>query len=355
MDVLLLNNTGLEYRSNSSIPVNIRAIAHRIAGILDGEVIQDGRDVSAPTFVVPYAAVTTAAAREHRISGNGDVYGGIVRESEQADKAALHKLIRTDAQYPNWYSPRFADSITQMTLPGFTAFSVEDAMQAFYALTRSGMTVRCKDPSNTGGVGQAKVETGDELEAFVSEFCNGIARKGVVIETDVTDPSTATVGRLDLLGQHYSWFGRPYDVQHGGQTRFGGNELTVVRGGFDALLPHISERADVVAIEQSAHVLSAYDRFGVVIPRGALDVVQGTTENGGFVSGITDPSFRPSGSSAAELKAVEALSAHPGAEVATTRVSFDYSNSRSTTAVSPDDIFAVHERVTIFVDLLSLA
>lgn len=41
-NVSLLRNPVLEYRPDSSVPVNIAAVASRIAGVLGGELVEQG-------------------------------------------------------------------------------------------------------------------------------------------------------------------------------------------------------------------------------------------------------------------------------------------------------------------------
>ncbi|MGI9148009.1 MAG: DUF3182 family protein [Chloroflexota bacterium] len=351
-DVLLLENSAIRHRADSGIPINVRAIARRIATMLGGSVVHQCDNSSRSRFFVPFAAVRESLAAEHHILGNGDVYGGVVREQEHADKAILHKLVREDAFRAGWYSPEFALCVSGVTLPGFTVFTNEDAVQSFEMLQDAGVVARCKDPSNTGGVGQRRVDTKDELTNFLSQYGSRIRSAGVVIEAEIDRPNTVSVGRVNLLGHEFCWFGQPYDVMYAGVPRFGGNVLTVIRGGFDELLRNVNDPDEFLAIEQAARVFSAYDTLGAVISRGTLDVVQGIS-GVDFVSGVTDPSLRPSGSSAAELRAIEALNSEPRARVATTRVEFDYTGAKRTMRPS-ESVFVTHKNMTVYVDLVTL-
>ena len=156
-----------------------------------------------------------------------------------------------------------------------------------------------------------------------------------------------------MNGQPYSWYGRPYDVQHNGITRFGGNELTVVRGDIKDLGQHATDPKDRLAIFQSGRVFDAYSLLETTITRTTLDAVQGIGSNGEFLSGITDPSLRPSASSAAEIRAIEAFIANPDAEVVKSRLTYDYSKTMPIDG-SAGELFVGHNRMNIFVDLVDV-
>lgn len=55
-NVALLHNPVLEYRPDSSVPVNIMATAERIAGLLGGNIIS-ADDAGENPYSVPFAAV----------------------------------------------------------------------------------------------------------------------------------------------------------------------------------------------------------------------------------------------------------------------------------------------------------
>lgn len=353
-NVSLLNNPVLEYRPDSSVPVNIAAVAERISGVL-GRMINNTPDTNTGTYYVPFAAVHEPLAHEVGISGEGDLYGGIVKEPQHADKAILHLLPETDTEHPSWYSTRFARNLSNVTLPGFTTFSAKDTFAAFNKMTEAGLTVRFKDPSNTGGLGQRFIGNHEELDKAIQDHGDKITEAGAVLEVDLTDHATVTVGYVNLAGQTYTWHGRPYDVQHNGMTRFGGNELTVVKGNFKQLEKHSPNPHDRLAIRQAERVYEAYSFLGATVTRATLDAVQGTAHTGEFLSGITDPSLRPSASSAAEIRAIEAFHAHPNAQVVKTRLVYDYAKDMQHSVDSPQELFVSHPRMNIFTELVEIA
>jgi hypothetical protein len=350
-NVTLLDNPVLKYRPNSSVPVNIGAVAKRIAAHLGGKMLE-ATEVSGEVYYVPFAAVHADLAIDRGIKGLGSLYGGIVREHQHADKAILHTLPSMDADHPSWYSRAFAEAVRDVVLPGYTAFTQEDLACGFDLMRADGLSVRLKDPANTGGLGQYTIGSRNDLASVMSDYAGKISKTGMVLEADLHGPVTITIGYVNIKGETYTWHGRPYDVKHDGMTRFGGNELLVVRGGLDVLYAHSTDPHDRLAIAQVKRTLKAYSLLGAHISRATLDVVQGTSCEGEFLSGVTDPSLRPSASSAAEIRAIEALTANPKATVATARLKYDYEKSSARTP--EQELFVDHSRMNILVELIGV-
>lgn len=348
-DVVLLDNPVLKYRANSSVPVNIAAVAKRIATHLGGDMLEAARG---EVYYVPFAAVHSDLATDRGVAGLGTLYGGIVREHQHADKAILHTLPSTGTAHPEWYSRSFAEAVRDVVLPGYTAFTHDDLVHGLDIMHGEGLSVRFKDPANTGGLGQHFVSSREELSRVAFEYADKISETGMVLEVDLHGPVTITVGYVNIKGVIYTWHGRPYDVEHDGMVRFGGNELLVVRGGLDVLRTHSADPHDQLAIDQAKRTFDAYSLLGATISRATLDIVQGTSCDGLFRSGVTDPSLRPSASSAAEIRAIEALAANPEATAATTRLKYDYTKSAARTP--SQELFVGHSRMDILVELVGV-
>jgi len=353
-NVALLHNPVLEYRPDSSVPVNIAAVAARIAGVLGGELVEQTDLDDSGAYYVPFAAVEKPLADQYGITGQGDLYGGIVVKPQHADKAILHHLTDMDAVHPDWYSLTFARDVQDVVLPGYTTFTDKDSIKAFDLMQAQGLGVRFKDPSNTGGLGQQFIGNKRALESALYEHGDKIRDAGAIFEADLTDHQTVTIGYVDLNDDVYTWFGKPYDVQHNGMTRFGGNELTVVRGDFDSLDPHSPDAETKLAILQTKKVFEAYKKLGTIITRGTFDAVQGLSRDGNFISGITDPSLRPSASSAAEVRAIEVFAENAHAQTVTTRLDYDYAKVRTADQSRNRELFVEHNRMNIFVEVVDI-
>lgn len=343
LNVHLLDNPVLKYRENSTVPVNIAAVARRIDALIGNG---DG------PYYVPFAAVNAELATAHNISGDGDLYGGIVQSPHHADKAILHTLATEDAEHPEWYSTEFAQSVSDVVLLGYTVFSQEDAVSAFRLMSEKSLCVRLKDPANTGGLGQHLIRSVADLYNALSMYGDRLSQTGIVLEVDLHNHATITIGHVDIHGDRYSWYGRPYDVQHEGAMRFGGNELTVTRGDIGSLFEQSTGPEEHLAIEQSMRVFQAYDLLGAKVSRITLDVVQGTTCRGMFVSGVTDPSLRPSASSAAEVRALEEFAAVPDAKMVKTKLQYDY--EKHFTQSDTKELFLDHSRLNILVEVVDV-
>lgn len=348
--VVLLDNAVLQYRPNSSVPVNIKAVANRIANYLDG--VDPNYEVH--PYFVPFAAVHADLADAKGIEGIGNLYGGIVRHHEHADKAILHAMpVEKTTGYPSWYSSEFARKVHDVVLPGYTAFTAEDVRAGYDLMHHDGLAVRLKDPANTGGLGQHLVDGYSDLREALVPYKHKLHKTGIVLEADLYRPVTVTIGYVNLKGETYTWYGRPYDVEHDGMMRFGGNELTVVRGGLSVLRGYADSSESLLAIGQAKRVFDAYSLLGTSISRATLDVVQGMSLSGSFMSGVTDPSLRPSASSAAEIRAIEALAVNPDAIMAKTKLVYDYWKRGG--MLRGQELFVSHPRMNILVELTRVA
>ena len=245
----------------------------------------------------------------------------------------------------------FTKSIGEATLPGFTAFTPHDAAEAFKKMRDEGLSVRFKDPSSTGGLGQQLVRNQNELAEALTAHESKFANVGAVLEVDLENVETVTVGYVDLDGKTYTWYGKPHDVEFNDMLRFGGNELTVVKGGFDVLRRQCKDPSDLLAVVQTEHVFDAYSNLGTIITRGTFDVVRGNALDGTYMSGVADPSFRPSASSAAEIRAIEAFAESAGTHVVTTRLVYDY-DKKFVPDESSHELFLAHKNMNIYVELV---
>lgn len=351
--VVVIDNPALSFRCGSSVPVSVAAVAERLSGILRSLRGGAARPAS-DSYFMPYSAVHEPLARACGISGDGDLYGGIVREPAHADKAMLHELASATAMHPRWYSWAFARALHGAVLPGFTVFSPDDAACAFELMRRRGIVPRFKDPSATGGLGQSLVRSQADLAEALQAHGDRLVKTGAILEADLSDAATITVGWVRIGGKEFSWCGRPYDVVVDGQTRFGGNEIRVVRGGLGRVEQYIQDERDLIAIRQACTVSGAYRLLGTVAARATLDAVQGVDTPGKLRSGITDPSLRPSASSAAEVRALEAFIEHPDAESVVTQLVYDYGTGMVAADTAKLELFAGNTHVRIVVGVVEV-
>lgn len=293
-------------------------LLRRIAALLDQPHLapMDAWEaVGTDAFLVPSEALEIHKANEAGISEARDFLGGVVPAPFVGTKAITHGLVDDDALRPKQWSNDMARLMGDAALPGYTAFSHADAAKAGRLLLAKG-PVRIKDVCGKAGLGQIVVDDVEALDIVLGrEDALTLATHGIVLEENLTDVVTYSVGLIELAGQTISYWGsQNLTVDHKGREVYGGSDLHIVRGGFDALrkleLPDNLARAiDCAAVfDEAAH--AAYR--GIILTRRNYDVIQGTDVAGNQRIGVLEQSWRVGGASGAEIAAFEAFRAEPG-------------------------------------------
>jgi len=294
------------------------ALARRIAAIkgydfageYDGEAAYEG----ALYFVPSDTFVTLDAARTLGIHGEHDLFGGVVPLPFIAAKTITHPLLSAQASAPAGWSFALARSLQEVVLPGYSAFSLPDALEAGAALLELG-PVRIKKASGIGGLGQWVAADADALEARLHEIdASELARDGLVLELNLAQVETRSVGQVRVGDMLATYCGTQQVTRNNsGEEVYGGSTLTPVRGDFDALLAIRLEPDMVTAVAQArryhAAVKQSYpDMFA---SRCNYDVAQGVDDTGRHHSGVLEQSWRIGGASAAEIAALDAFRCDP--------------------------------------------
>jgi hypothetical protein len=250
------------------------------------------------------------------IAGVDDLFGGVVPHAFVATKVISHPLIdENSAARPDGWSTRFAREVGDAALPGFSCFSADEALRAGRAMLDAG-PVRLKPVTATGGRGQIVVESAEALGSCIGEMDQaGLARSGLVLEANLEDPVTWSVGQLLVAGMTVSYCGvQRTTSDNAGEEVYGGSDLVMVRGDFDALIAGIASPLLRRAIEQARRyhraVIDCYPGF--FASRVNYDVAQGVDGSGEWRSGVLEQSWRVGGATGAEIAGLEALHADPG-------------------------------------------
>jgi len=294
------------------------AIARALAGIKGyryaGEYGGRARD-SRPLYFVPTdTLVGVEDARALGIAGEHDLFGGVVPHPFVATKCISHPLVDDRACAPDGWSEAFAREVEPAVLRGFAAFSTDDALRAALRLFALG-PVRVKQALGIGGYGQAVVKDRHALEQVLADADpDEVSGYGIALEQDLADVTTYSVGqvRLDDLLVTYCGTQRLTPNNHG-QMVYGGSDLLVVRGDFDALLALVHVPSVCGAIEKAQQ----YDRAafacfaGLFASRRNYDIAEGTDARGHRHSGVLEQSWRVGGASGAEVAALAAFRADP--------------------------------------------
>lgn len=262
------------------------------------------------SYVIPTDTLLgTAIAARLGIYGERDLFGGVVSRPFMATKVITHPLVAPDAVAPEGWVPAFPEAVRHVALPGFSVFSREDASVAGSRLLPLG-PVRVKPAVGRGGRGQAVAHERAGLDRILVNFEAQDYAAGVVLEQDIHSAETLSVGQIRLSGHTASYFGRQHlTPDNAGHMVYGGTRLTLVRGGFEALLSaDIPESARIAVRDAAVYDAAATDYLpDFFASRRNYDVVQGLTHEGARATGVLEQSWRIGGASAAEVAALEAL------------------------------------------------
>ena len=273
------------------------------------------RRYSGPVYLVPSdTLVGLEAARALGVNGEQDLFGGVVPHAFVATKVITHPLVTERAQSPAGWSLGFTDRVRDAVLAGFAVFTREDALIAGQQLCKRG-PIRLKPTRATGGRGQSVVMDATELAAALAPIDpDDLARDGLVLEENLVEVTTHSVGQVRVGELVISYHGtqRLTPDNHGEQV-YGGSDLRVARGAFEALLG-LELRAEArlaVAQAQTYDAATIAEFPGFFASRRNYDVAQGCDTKGRPRSGVLEQSWRLGGASGAEIAALEAFRADP--------------------------------------------
>lgn len=315
--VVAYHKPGQNPRCHESITRD--ALAQKLAalkGYAYGGEFDSERKYGSGLYFVPGDTITGAdAARALGIGGEDDLFGGVVPFPFVATKSITHPLADIDAFRPAGWSTAFPDAVRDAVLPGYSAFSHEDARRAGRRLLRDG-PVRVKPALGAGGRGQVLAADEAALDAALTLIDAGeLARCGLALEQHMTGVTTYSVGQVRVADLIATYFGTQKLTRgNDGAEVYGGSALTVVRGDFDALLALDADDATRVAVEQARVYDDAARRcfHGFFASRRNYDIVRGRNARGETVSGVLEQSWRIGGASGAEVAALEAFRADRG-------------------------------------------
>lgn len=279
-------------------------------GLFDASCTYDG-----PVYFVPSDTfVSLEAARALGIHHEQHLFGGVVPYPFIATKTITHALPAPGAKAPPGWSPELAQRVHDVVLPGYSVFSIDDARDAGAALLRQG-AVRVKMASGIGGLGQWVVADAGELDACLDALdAQEVARDGLVCERNLAQVETLSVGQVRVGELLASYCGtQRLTTNNAGEEVYGGSDLIVARGDFDALLQLDLAPPALQAIAQArayhAAVLQTYP--SMFASRCNYDVAQGRDEAGRRYSGVLEQSWRIGGASGAEVAALAAFRDDP--------------------------------------------
>ncbi len=288
-----------------------RLLGARDGGLGDSAIPDE--DAECRTLHVPDDTLTIEQAQALGIDDAGGLLGGIVPHAFVATKVIGHPLISDTAAHIDGWNQALATALVPATLPGYTVFSREDALHALDLLLAEG-GVRLKLPTGVGGNGQWRI-TGaaallQALDTLPEEY---LRTHGAVLERNILQPVTHSVGELSVAGIQIAYYGTQCSVRNvQGDEVYGGSSLHVHRGSLEALLATTLPPLQRRVVEQACR----YDRCivaataGLHISRRNYDVVSGEDAHAGSVCGVLEQSWRIGGATPAELAAIACFHQH---------------------------------------------
>jgi hypothetical protein len=296
------------------------AVAQRLAALTGfdyaGEYDPSARYPGRVYFVPGDTLVGLQAARVG-ITGERDLFGGVVPYPFVATKVITHPLVEPDADAPEGWSDTFPREVQSAVLEGYSVFTAEQAYAAGERLLEHG-PVRLKPVHATAGRGQKVIRSLAELaEALASIDATELADAGLVLEENLTAVTTYSVGQVRVADLTATYYGsQRLTTDSTGEEIYGGSDLVVVRGDFDVLMQLSLPEHIRTAVEQARTYDAATSAFPrLFASRRNYDVAQGTNARGQWHSGVLEQSWRVGGATGAEIAALEALRADPALQV----------------------------------------
>ncbi|MDL0439521.1 DUF3182 family protein [Stutzerimonas frequens] len=298
------------------------ALAERLAALLGltyGGDYDPTRRYEAQPYLVPSGTVVgLREAQALGLCGEADLFGGVVPQAFVETKAITHPLIRPDAAAPVGWSRDFSTQVKGSVLAGYSVFSLKDARDAGRRLLHEG-SVRIKPVRATGGRGQQRVDDSDALDqALFALDEQELAEYGLVLEAHLEHVTTFSVGQVRVGGRLASYYGtQRLTEDNAGNEVYGGSDLVVVDGDFEALLALDLTETTRLAVSQA----QVYDEAASACYRNFFasrrnyDIAQGIDGRGQPRSGVLEQSWRIGGASSAEIAALELFRQGTGARV----------------------------------------
>lgn len=247
------------------------------------------------------------------INDEHDLFGGVVSVPYMATKAISHPL-PADARFPPGWTDAFALQASDALLRGYTVFAKDDARRAAELLLRGG-AVRLKPVQGRAGRGQEVIERLDQLEPMLAAMDDQtLSLWGLVLEEDLHQVETFSVGQVRVAGLTCSYYGTQQLTQdHQGNEVYGGSDLVVVRGDYQALLQLPLQDPLRLAVNQAMLYERAAERTlpGFIASRRNYDIARGLDVRGHLRSGVLEQSWRLGGASSAEILALQAFADDP--------------------------------------------
>jgi hypothetical protein len=273
------------------------------------------RHDTGPLYFVPSdTLVGFDSAQKIGIRDEHDLFGGVVPYPFAATKIITHPLVSLEAFAPPGWSREFARRVAPVVLFGFSAFTLADLRRAGAIVLERGRA-RVKPARGIGGRGQTVVTSAADLDAVLDTMnLAELVRYGTVIEQNFDKIETYSVGQTHVADLLATYVGtQRLTKDNRGADVYGGSDLIVVRGDYDALLRFdLSQEARLAITNARVYESATSQAFaGWFASRRNYDVALVVSDDGRRCCGVLEQSWRIGGASPAELVALEAFRAEP--------------------------------------------
>jgi hypothetical protein len=295
-----------------------QALAKRIAKLLGAEFVGAYDPALHQGHALYYIPSDTLIGKHSgdalNIQSVDDFFGGLIDFPFMATKAISHPLLKDATARPDGWSERFFEDAADAVLTGFSVFNEADAQRAGRQLLKAG-PVRVKPVLATAGRGQVVVTSEVELQkAIDAQDMSEVEEWGLVLEEDLKDVITYSVGQVQVAGMTVSYHGtQSLTEDNNGEQVYGGSQLWLVRGGYDELLKlDLDDDVRRSVTQAMTYEKAALDCFpDFLASRRNYDIAHGTNARGQVCSGVLEQSWRIGGASPAEVEALVAFAADP--------------------------------------------
>ncbi len=243
-------------------------------------------------FVPSNTLIGIEQAAQLGITGERDLFGGVVPYPFVATKIITHPLIEPNVLAPEGWSDTFPRHVQSAVLEGYSVFTADQAQAAGKRLLESG-PIRLKPVHATAGRGQKVIRSTTELaDALALVSPAELAGGGLVLEENLSAVATYSVGQVRVADLTASYYGsQRLTNDNAGDEVYGGSDLVVVRGDFDALSRLSLSESLRLAVEQARVYDAATSAFpGMFASRRNYDVAQGLNAHGQWRSGVLEQS-----------------------------------------------------------------
>jgi hypothetical protein len=159
------------------------------------------RHPAMPTYFVPSDTLDSEAATRAGIRRESDLFGGVVPHPFVATKTITHPLPDAPSCVPIGWSREFPRRVADVVLKGASAFAKGDALSAGNTLLAIG-PVRVKPGGGIAGLGQSVVDNVIDLAIALETIePDAMSRSGVVVEENLSDVTTYSIGQVRVADQ----------------------------------------------------------------------------------------------------------------------------------------------------------